>query len=60
MKTDVIKRAICEELDRRRALIESSLDLRSIMLDVKLSPDSGEPRTVIFLPNFERRKVPRS
>lgn len=58
-KTDAIKKYVNDEIERRRAVIEMS-DLRAFKLDVHLSPESLEPRSVVFLPEFERRKAPRT
>jgi len=46
-RTDAVIRAVTAQLNARRAAIDGATDLRAVILDVKLSPNALEPRTVV-------------
>jgi hypothetical protein len=58
-KFGALLRKIAEELEPHRSLIDNSRDLRGVRLDIKFADDCLEPRTVVFQPEFERRKEKR-
>lgn len=57
-KRQAIMKAFGDELDRR-PWIDTASDLRGFIVDVRFAADGLEPRTVVFQPEFERRKESR-
>lgn len=57
-RTGAIRRAIYDWLEARRAELDAADDLRGLSLDLKFSPDSLEPRSVVDRMERERRRTP--
>jgi hypothetical protein len=46
-RTDAILHALRRRLEARRAELDAATDLRSLVLDLKFSPDCVSPREIV-------------